>query len=202
MKAVRWGIELLASTWRYEIEGDETIGRLKRAGRPVVYAVWHGAMLPGLWRHRRRATTLLVSRHADGARVAMAAEAWGYRVVRGSTTRGAGPGLLGLVRTLQGGGDVAITPDGPRGPARLAKRGVVAAAQAGAATIVPVGVAASSQWRARSWDSFLVPRPFARVRMVYGDGFAVPQGAAALESGVAHLQADLDAVTARAECAA
>src|SRR6185436_18537879 len=166
---------------------------------PFIYAVWHGGLLPALWRHRGESTTLLVSQHRDGSRLTAAVERWGYQVVRGSTTRGSVAGLLGLIRTLRTGGTVAVTPDGPRGPSRVAKPGAVAAAQRTGAAIIPVATGTSSAWRSRSWDGFFVPRPFARVRLVYEEPFMVGAGAAAFEAGLHRLQLSLARATERAE---
>ena len=158
----------LARTWRIEVVGDDGVAALRRAGRPVLFAVWHGQLLAPLWHRRQEGITLLISGHRDGRRLAGAARGWGYRVVHGSTSRGALIGLRRLVRALREGGDAALTPDGPRGPARVAKAGAVVAARRSGAVIVPVATAASSAWQAASWDGFMVPRPFARVRIVYG----------------------------------
>ena len=202
MIAARLGVALLASSWRYEAVGESHLQRLRAAGTRLVYAVWHGSLLPALWRHRGEPMTLLISDHTDGSRLASAVEAWGYEVVRGSTTRGGARGLRGLLRALRAGGNIAVTPDGPRGPARVAKPGAVAAAQRTGALIVPMGAAASSAWRARSWDGLIVPRPFARVRVVYEEPFAVGPDDAAFEAGMARLQESLSRATDQAECRA
>jgi lysophospholipid acyltransferase (LPLAT)-like uncharacterized protein len=199
MKVARWAIDLLAPSWRYETEGESHLRRLRANGNRLLYAVWHGALLPALWRHRGESTTLLVSQHRDGGRLASTVAGWGYRVVRGSSTRGSVVGLLGLMRALRSGGDVAVTPDGPKGPARIAKPGAIAAAQRTGAAIVPVATAASSAWRARSWDGFFVPRPFAQVRVVYEEPFTVGDGAAAFAEGLCRLQESLARATKRAE---
>jgi lysophospholipid acyltransferase (LPLAT)-like uncharacterized protein len=199
---LRWGIELLASSWSYQLEGREQVDQLHATRTPILYAVWHSGLLPALWRHRGEPVTLLVSQHEDGGRLVAAARKWGYDAVRGSSTRGGLRALLALTRILQGGRSVALTPDGPRGPARVAKPGAVAAAQQSGATIVPVGIAASVAWRPNSWDRFLVPRPFARVRMVYEKPFTVDSGPSALSDGIEQLQSCLMRATVRAECPA
>ncbi len=181
----------LARTWAVDVVGEERVHRLREAGVPVVFAVWHGRLLAPLWHRRDEAITLLVSRHGDAAPLADAARRWGYEVVYGSTTRGGVAGLKGIVRTLERGGETALTPDGPRGPAGVVKVGVIAAAQHGGAAIVPVGARASSEWRLRSWDRFAVPRPFARVRIVYGRPIEIACHRAAREPGRTMLAAGL-----------
>jgi lysophospholipid acyltransferase (LPLAT)-like uncharacterized protein len=75
--------------------------------------------------------------------------------------------LLGIVRELESGAEVAVTPDGPRGPARKFASGALVAAQRVGAPIIGIGVSASRAWRLRSWDQFMIPKPFARVNVVY-----------------------------------
>ncbi|UCF40854.1 MAG: lysophospholipid acyltransferase family protein [Gemmatimonadota bacterium] len=191
---------LLASSWRFEVSGEQHVSRLRSAGERIIYAVWHGSLLPPLWHRRRQNITLLVSAHRDGTRLAGAARRWGYRIAFGSSTRGGSSGLRSVVRALSQGEEVAFTPDGPRGPARVAKPGAVAAAQLGEAFIVPIGAAAEPAWRASSWDTFTIPRPFSRVRLVYGEPFRVPRGSAGLEWGTAHLERTLSAAERKARC--
>ncbi len=143
--------------------------RIRDAGKPVIFTLWHGEMLALLWNHRREGITVLISEHGDGEIIARVAEALGFRTVRGSTSRGAGRALLGMSRTVQGGGDAAFTPDGPRGPARRFAPGALIVAQRAAAPVVTLAVAAHRCWRFRSWDGFVVPKPFARIAIAYGE---------------------------------
>lgn len=182
---------LLAQTWRLDVVGEEHVFELRRGGFPIVFAVWHAHLLPPLWHRRGEGITLLVSGHADATHLASAGRRWGYNVVSGSSTRGGVGGLRGIVRVLADGGDVAFTPDGPRGPAREAKPGAMAAAQLSGAAIIPIGAAASSEWRFDSWDRFRLPRPFAKVRVVYGEPLNGTDG---------DLAERLDLAQRRAEC--
>ncbi len=197
---LRLSLQALAATWRVETRGAEHMARLRAVQIPTVYAVWHGRFLPVLWRHRWESTTLLVSRHGDGDYLARAAARWGYRVVRGSSTRGAFGGLKGLLRVLRHGGEVALAPDGPTGPPRSAKLGALAIAQRTDAAVVAVGAAASRTWTFRSWDSFMVPRPFARVRIVYRPPFRVQGGRNGLTEATTRLETSLRSATEEAAC--
>ena len=161
-------IRALAATWRIRVVDREAVDALRAERRPIVFAFWHGDMLPLVWQHRNEGAAILISSHRDGEIIARITESFGFNTVRGSTSRGAGRALLGLVRTLQEGRDVAVTPDGPRGPARRFAPGALVAAQRGAAPIVAVAVHAGPAWRLRSWDRFLIPKPFARVTVAYG----------------------------------
>ena len=170
-----WTIHALAATWRFRVVHDEELRALRSARKPVIFAHWHGQLLPLLYHHRGEAITVLISEHADGEIIAQAAARLGYRTVRGSTSRGAARALLGLVRAVRGGSDLAITPDGPRGPARTVAPGTLIVAQRSGAPIVPVAIAVSSAWRLRSWDSFIVPKPFARITVSYGKAIYIEQ---------------------------
>jgi lysophospholipid acyltransferase (LPLAT)-like uncharacterized protein len=156
----------LASTWRFEVVGDEHHDLA--AHGPFVYALWHHALLPLLWWHRHREITLLVSRHRDGDLVAGPAERLGYRLARGSSTRGGASGFRTLLRDLAKGRVVAVTPDGPTGPARRVKPGVLRAAAVAGVPILPVSAVATRAWYLRTWDRLLVPKPFASVCVRYG----------------------------------
>jgi lysophospholipid acyltransferase (LPLAT)-like uncharacterized protein len=120
--------------------------------------------------------TIVVSEARDGQYLAACARRIGYREAPGSSTRGGVRALVSAVKALQAGGTVAFTPDGPRGPRRELKGGVLLAAQRGAAVVVPLHAGADRAWRLRSWDRFLVPKPFARVRIAYGATFEVAPG--------------------------
>lgn len=162
-------IRLLAMTWRYEEVNAAPWRALRSARKPFIFALWHGHLLALTWRRRGEGITVMISEHRDGEMIARLVESWGYRTVRGSTSRGAGRALLGMVREIQSGREFAITPDGPRGPAGIAQPGVLLASARAGAPIVTMHSEVSRAWRLRSWDRFVVPKPFARVRIVYGD---------------------------------
>ncbi|MBI4421451.1 MAG: DUF374 domain-containing protein, partial [Gemmatimonadetes bacterium] len=121
-------LRALAATWRYEITGREHLSGFWPGGRPAIWVMWHGHFLPLLWLHRNGGTALLISRHRDAGPLARVATRWGYRTLRGSSTRGGAAALLGMIRSLRRGGQVAIAADGPRGPRASVKPGAVAAA--------------------------------------------------------------------------
>jgi lysophospholipid acyltransferase (LPLAT)-like uncharacterized protein len=149
-----------------------------------VFLLWHEVLLPLLWHHRRQDIAIVVSENRDGQYLADFALALGYRAVRGSSSRGAARALLGAVRELRAGRSVAFTPDGPRGPRRELKPGVVAAAQRGGGTIVPIHARTDRAWRLDSWDRFLIPKPGARVTVIYGRPFEVAPGDGGLADGL------------------
>ena len=166
-------LRMLARTWRIRVIGDEGLNAERRARRPVIFVLWHGQMLPLLYQHRNQAVRVLISEHRDGELVARTAIALGFGTVRGSSTRGSGRALLGLVREVEAGNDIAVTPDGPRGPAKSFAPGALVVAQRTGARIVPVTAFSKSAWHLRSWDRFMIPKPFARVVISYGPMSAV-----------------------------
>lgn len=168
-----WFIRILAWTWRYRVQGGAEVRRLRAARQPIVFTLWHGQMLPLLYHHQGEGVAVLISEHHDGEIIARIASRLGFRTVRGSTSRGAARALLSLVREVEQGHDLAITPDGPRGPARSFAPGTLVVAQRSGAPIIPAVVSVRSAWRLKSWDGFVIPKPFARVTVCYGEPIAV-----------------------------
>jgi lysophospholipid acyltransferase (LPLAT)-like uncharacterized protein len=189
---MRWIVRLgtllvraLASTWRVRVIGDEGLRTERGEGRPVIITLWHGQMLPLLYHHRGEQVAVVISEHRDGEIIARIAMALGHRTVRGSTTRGAGRALLSMVRQVESGRDIAVTPDGPRGPAKSFAPGALIVAQRTGAAIIPATVVAKSAWRLKSWDRFMIPRPFTRVVISYGAAAHVQAGDARAASNEA-----------------
>jgi lysophospholipid acyltransferase (LPLAT)-like uncharacterized protein len=162
-------LRLVGRTWRFRVVNGDTVRNLRSSERSFIFALWHGHLLPLLWYHRDQGVMVLISEHRDGELVARAAESLGYGLIRGSTTRGADRALISLVRELESGHEIAITPDGPRGPAEKFAPGALVAAQRSDSFILPVAISASRSWRMRSWDRFMIPKPFARVTIAYGE---------------------------------
>lgn len=197
-------VRALLATTRLERRGQEHYLPFRRDRRPVIFVFWHGQLLPLVHYHRNEGAVVLVSEHADGEYIARILQRSGFGTARGSSTRGGTRGLKALIRAARAGRDLALTPDGPRGPARVFKVGALAAAQATGLPVVPVGVGASSAWRFRSWDAFLVPRPFAHVRVEYGAPRPVPRdaGRPELELVAREVGGEIDRLTALAEIGA
>ena len=171
-------LRILAATWRFRVRHGEPLEMFMRQRTPFIFALPHGQLLPLLWWHRGRGISVVISEHRDGELIAQVALRLGYRTVRGSTTRGAARALLGVIRELQDGHPVAFTPDGPRGPAGSFAPGTVVAAQRAGCPILPVAAGATRAWRLRSWDRFMIPKPFARVTVAYAEPSMVAAGSA------------------------
>jgi len=181
----------LASSWRIRLVHEERWRVLRAARRAHVFLLWHEALLPLLWQHRNQGVVIVVSEARDGQYLADLAGSLGYHNIRGSSTRGGARALLAAVRELQAARAVAFTPDGPRGPRRELKPGVIMAAQRGGAVIVPIHAEADRAWRLHSWDRFMIPKPMARVQITYGPTFEVADGDSGLAEGLARAAASL-----------
>lgn len=162
-------LRLLSSTWRIEEAGSEGWQRLILAKKPFIIALWHGQLLPMSWVLRTTGLSSMISEHRDGEIIARICALWGYRLVRGSTSRGAGRALLGMIRELEAGRAFIITPDGPRGPAGVAQAGTLLASQRSHSPVFPAHVECRRAWYLNGWDRFMIPKPFARVHVTYGE---------------------------------
>lgn len=192
----RWIASALMATVRFSVTHGERYQQFVDRGEPVIFTLWHGRLLPLTYFHRRRAITAIISRSEDGEYIARLVEGWGYETVRGSTSRGGSAALRGLVKAARAGRSLAITPDGPRGPRQRLQPGVITAAQMTGLPILPLCCGASRAWWPGSWDRFCVPKPFARVRVLYGQPRRVPRDAteSELERHAAELEAEMNAM--------
>jgi lysophospholipid acyltransferase (LPLAT)-like uncharacterized protein len=188
-------VRTLAASWRIQLVHEERWRALRQQGQPVVFLLWHEALLPLLWQHRGQGVAIVVSEARDGQYLSNLAASLGYRAIRGSSTRGGARALLGAVRELQAGRSIAFTPDGPRGPRRELKPGVIAAAQRGHGVIMPIHAESNRVWRLDSWDRFMIPQPLARVLITYGRPFAVDAGEAGFAEGLEQAGLRLDEVS-------
>ncbi|MEZ4414618.1 MAG: lysophospholipid acyltransferase family protein [Gemmatimonadota bacterium] len=197
-------LDVLLFTTRYRTVGVDRVEQARAAGQPLMFVFWHGRLLPLVYLHRDEGVVVLVSEHDDGEYITRIIRRYGFATTRGSSTRGGVRGLKGLIRAGRAGSDLAITPDGPKGPAREFKPGALLAARASGLPVVPVAVGVSRSWRLKSWDGFVIPKPFSRIHVHYGAPVSV--GAQATDEDLrglaAQLQAELAALTERAEAAA
>jgi len=174
-------LQCVALTTRWQIEGEDVLTRWV-TGAPCIVAFWHETLpsMPVAWltarrRGRRKQAVVLASQHRDGQLIGMAMAAFGLGLAVGSSSRGGASGLRRLAAALKEGSDVGLTPDGPRGPRRVAAAGVAQLAALSGAEVLPV--AAWTQWalQFRSWDRMRFPLPFGRGRVVFGEMIAVPR---------------------------
>ena len=163
-----WLLRALGATWRVEIAGVDP-RRDTRPEAPHLAALFHESMLPCAWLFRDRGYSVAVSRSRDGDLIRATLLALGYaEPARGSSSRGGSAALRGLLRHHGEGTTVAVLVDGPRGPARVAKTGIVALGRMADTPIQPVAFSARPALRLGSWDQSLLPLPFARVVCAFG----------------------------------
>lgn len=176
--AVRVGppvLRSLARSWRFT-EVSPTDGSLGPPVRRVVqelYALWHQQLLMLTLRHREENVAVMISHSRDGDVASRIVEELGLRVVRGSSSRGGSTGLREMIKASAEGHPLALTVDGPRGPAHECKPGAVLIAARADVPIVPT-VAIPVRARAfNSWDRFLVPAPRSSIFVSYGEPIRV-----------------------------
>ena len=195
-------LRLTLKTLRWTVEGGERSKAVWAKGGGVVVCFWHAriALAPASWPHgEAQEPRILVSLSPDGAFVARAMERLGYPAIRGSSLKPSDPGkakggseaFREMLRWLKAGGGVAITPDGPRGPAQVMGEGPGRLAERAAAPVLLVGLACSPAIRLKSWDRTVLPLPFGRGAIVWDGPFKGETPDA--------LGARLSAVTARAD---
>lgn len=166
-------VSVLCRTLRLRVHDPEGWVRGHRRREKKIWACWHGQQLIGFYFFRGRGTGILSSLSRDGDYSSRIMRFFGWRIVRGSSSKGAVSGLLALLRCVKSGGEIAITPDGPRGPAYHIEPGALFLAAKTGAPIVPFAFAARPAWTAPSWDRFLVPWPFARCVAFFGHPYWV-----------------------------
>ena len=194
---------LIAKTVRIEyVNADDLFARWAR-GEQVILAFWHNrvVMMPIAYQGRGSKACIMNSQHRDGEIATRALERWGIRSVRGSATRGGAAGFLQLVNAFRDGYDLAVVPDGPRGPRYVVKRGIIHLGKATGAPIIPVTYAATRRHQLRNWDRFIVPLPFSRIVYIAGEPLQVPRDLSdeRAETLRLELESRLNAITAAAD---
>jgi lysophospholipid acyltransferase (LPLAT)-like uncharacterized protein len=171
---------------------------LKARRVPILFASWHGRMFLPLNAHRHESIVTMASKSRDGHIITRWLENNGYLVTRGSTTRGGSEALRRMVRYVRAGRHVALSVDGPRGPAGVVQAGIIRLARLTKAWILPVSSSSSSPLFLPSWDRYLLPKPFSRNVVAYGEPFAVPNDMSDNDA-LAKVRAALDHVTVAAD---
>ena len=190
---------LLRATLRVELLNSRHYAELQARRVPILYVLWHGRMfLPVIDVLRHQGIVTMASQSRDGNIIARWLENNGYLVTRGSTSRGGSEALRHMVRQVRLGHNGALTVDGPRGPARVVQSGVVRLARLTKAWILPISFSSTCPLFLRSWDRYLLPKPFSRNVIVYGEPFAIPQDMSD-ETALAKIRLALDEATAEAD---
>jgi len=169
--------------------------------RNIIYAFWHGRMLIPAWLGRGRGIHILISQHRDGEYINQVVKRLGYAPVRGSSSRNGARALRQMADLAERQRQIAITPDGPRGPRYVVQPGVIFLAQKTGREIIPAGIAVDRYWQMPSWDEFRVPKPFSRAAIVLGEAMKVPEKISRqeMERYRSRLEEEMRRLTAEAE---
>ncbi|HET7205442.1 MAG TPA: lysophospholipid acyltransferase family protein [Terriglobales bacterium] len=193
-------VRLIGMTLRFSLY-IEPGGPARFDMRPLILCFWHRAIFASTYAFREQQIGVITSQSFDGEYIARIISAFGYTPIRGSSSRGGARALLESRRILESGRTVAFTTDGPRGPVYSAKPGPVLLASKTGAPIVAFHIAVEDTWLLRSWDRFMIPKPFSKALIVMSREMLIPPdlGGTALDQFHSELQAAQDRVTQIAE---
>ena len=191
-------ISLWKATLRITIVGEEHRQAIRAKGKKPLHAIWHQRMVGGILAHRGEGYVTMASKSEDGEIIATFLRYWGFVAARGSSSRGGDVASIEFLAALKAAPGGALTPDGPRGPARTCKRGILVLAEEGNALVLPSSSSSSNARFLNSWDRFLLPLPFSRCVIVFGA--ALERGAEEAEDAfLARAAAAIDAATDEAD---
>jgi lysophospholipid acyltransferase (LPLAT)-like uncharacterized protein len=175
LPAGAWFARLLGRTLRCTIINHHIEQDIVRRGGAIM-AMWHAQLFYFGYHYRDRAYPVMMSRSVDGEIVARIADSLGFQSVRGSSSQGGTAALRQMLGHLKEGLHTGITPDGPRGPRFKVQPGIIDLARATGSPILPGCYAARRRVVFKSWDRFVLPLPFSRVVVVYGEPLWVGRG--------------------------
>ena len=170
-------IRFVFLTSRWEVEGQEHMDKLEKSGKPFIIAFWHGRllMIPPFAPHKRN-IHVLISKHNDGELIARVMQHFKFSLIRGSTKKDAVTAFKNILRALKKGDVVAITPDGPKGPRMRIGGNIIKIAQMTNVPIIATSFSISNAKSLRSWDRFLVAKPFGKGVFIFDEPFTVAKG--------------------------
>jgi lysophospholipid acyltransferase (LPLAT)-like uncharacterized protein len=194
---------VMGRTWRFEVLAEKGVTPAFHGFTPSreIYCFWHQCVLACAYYYRSTHATILISQSFDGELITRTLELFGYRAVRGSSSRGGREGLLALRQVLDRGNPAIFTADGPRGPIYRAKSGAIKLAQLTGAPIGTFHLQPERLWTMNSWDRFQIPKPFTRIAVSWGHWTDVPALASyeELEALRDQLDAHLESARLRAD---
>lgn len=193
-------IRLICPTLRIRVSIEEG-GPSEVHLHPAIYTFWHRCVFPATYFYRHRGIAVMTSKSFDGEYIARIIERFGFPAVRGSSSRGGVRALLGMHKILDRGQSVAFTIDGPRGPLYVAKPGPVLLARNTGAPIYCFHIALEKAWVLKSWDRFMIPKPFSGAVVRVGKLIHVPRELGSEEIAEYHemMQTELERVRQEAE---
>jgi len=168
-----WTVRILGRTMRFEVVNPEIPSSFWKKGTPAIGAFWHGRLLMMPFAYPGEKLSFLVSPHRDGQVVGKALQRFGFQAILGSTTRKGFTAFKNMLRAHRDGSDIALVPDGPRGPRYRVQIGVIELARLTGRPVVPLSFSASKKKIFNTWDHFLLPYPFSRGVFIWGEPVAV-----------------------------
>jgi lysophospholipid acyltransferase (LPLAT)-like uncharacterized protein len=160
---------VLCKTLRVTVKNSETLEQLVKENKNFIIAFWHGTMLLPWYLNRNKNVAALTSKSKDGDLLARLLKSWNYQVIRGSSSSGGEIALGIMIDYAKNNSSIAITPDGPRGPAKKLKAGAVVTAKKSGLPLVLIGVGYSKKRILRNWDNFQIPSFFSKANAVYSE---------------------------------
>jgi lysophospholipid acyltransferase (LPLAT)-like uncharacterized protein len=169
-------VRIISATYRIKMINPEIEKNVFKRGQIPIYASWHQRFFPGITLFaRRNPISIMISRSRDGELISRIAHVLGWCPVRGSSSKGGSQALRKIKKLIQKGYKVGHIVDGPRGPHGMVKPGLLLIAQATGMPIIPVIVSAEKKWVFKSWDRFMVPKPFSRVIIRFCNEICIPR---------------------------
>lgn len=191
-------MHFLGRTTKFEEVGLDRVKQYMKEGRGLILAIWHGRTMLPIYYCRGLGFWAITSLSRDGELQTRTISRFGYQIIRGSTGRGGVKAALTACKRLQEGGVLAITPDGPKGPAFQVQEGTIFLAQHAGCDIIPVGVGLTRRRLMRAWDKYAVPLPFGRCGLVFGEPISLQEAVDGL-SPEERIRLALDAVQRQAQ---
>ena len=194
-------MHLLTAMTRLRAQSLESVAQHRHGGGGLIFAIFHGSHFPTLRAYRNRGAYVITSKSADGEILTRILASFGFKTVRGSSSRGGTRALVDLAKHIKAGSDSAIAVDGPRGPRQEVKPGTILLAKLTGCSIIPSAASLSRYWQVNSWDRYRIPKPGSRAMVVFGKAMTVPPDAddELIEAKRAELQGQMIALQEQAD---
>jgi len=163
-------IKFMYGTNRHIVKGRINYIKLIKQNKSIIFSVWHGHLLSIVYDLRRMKINALAGTHKDADLISQIAKNWGWNMIRGSSKENGSKAYMYMLRLLKKSTNslLFITPDGPSGPPKIPKKGVIRLAQKSQTAIIPIRVEYSKSWGFKNWDTFYVAKPFGNISITYG----------------------------------
>jgi len=163
-------LKFIYGTNKKDVKGKNNYRRLIKKNKSVIFSVWHGHLLSIVHDLRDMKINALAGTHKDADLISQIATNWGWNMIRGSSKKKGAEAYKSMLRLLNTSTNslLFITPDGPSGPPKIPKKGIIRLAQKSQAAIIPIRVRYSKSWGFKNWDTFFLAKPFGKISINYG----------------------------------